>query len=394
MRKYLHDYDGMLEQEIARVKSAQISAKNRSLILKFYEYNLCRNISKARMIRHCTSLRLIAKRLKKDLNKLQRKDIEKLFLLMMKEKKSVASIETDKEILKCFFKWLNNGKQPACVKWFSCRGSKTEKKLPEDMLEQEDIKRLLKAALNKRDKAMIAVLWESGARVGEIGGLQIKNLAFDKFGCKIIVDGKTGIRPVRLVNSAPDLLEWINAHPNSSDQQAPVWVRKEQNVGEQLTHRYIMKMLKQTAKRAKINKPVNPHHFRHSRATYMAQHLTEAQMKEYFGWVQDSKMAARYVHLSGKQVDNAILRLHGLVNEDKAEDILKREPCPRCKEQNDVNNQYCQKCWLPLTQEAAQEVQEIEQKDQEAIIAVMELMQFAKGNPAVVKQVLTSLHGQ
>jgi len=110
----------------------------------------------------------------------------------------------------------------------------------------------------------------------------------------------------------------------------------------------------------------------------MAQHLTEAQMKEYFGWVQESKMAARYVHLSGKQVDDAILRLHGLVAEDRSEDILKREPCPRCKEVNDVNNKYCQKCWLPLTEDAARETHEIDRKDQDGIITVGKLLELVK----------------
>lgn len=37
-------------------------------------------------------------------------------------------------------------------------------------------------------------------------------------------------------------------------------------------------------------KPVNPHHFRHSRATYLANYLTEAQMCEWFGWVHGSRV--------------------------------------------------------------------------------------------------------
>ncbi|MFH1224211.1 MAG: site-specific integrase [Candidatus Diapherotrites archaeon] len=391
MRKYLHDYDKILEGETARVNNAQISEANRKILLEFNDYNLGRGLSKARISRNSISLRLIAKRLGKDLAGLTRGDVERLLIMLKKENKAVSSIETDKVVLKSFFKWLGNGETPECVKWYKCRASISAKKLPDDLLEQEEIKRMLKFALNKRDKALIAMLWDSGARIGEIGGLQIKNVAFDKFGCRIIVDGKTGMRRVMLVDSAPYLLEWINSHPNSQDREAPLWVAIEQNAGEQLTHRCIMKMLRRVAKRAKIKKPVNPHQFRHSRATYMSQFLTEAQMKEYFGWVQDSKMAARYVHLSGKQVDDAILRLHGLVDDDKKEDILKREPCPRCNEINDVNNKYCHKCWLPLTQQATQEVQEGEQKDQEGIVAIVKLLEIAGRNPALMKQAITAM---
>jgi hypothetical protein len=34
-------------------------------------------------------------------------------------------------------------------------------------------------------------------------------------------------------------------------------------------------------------------------------------MKEYLGWTQASEMAAVYVHLSGRDVDSALLKLAG-----------------------------------------------------------------------------------
>jgi hypothetical protein len=37
-------------------------------------------------------------------------------------------------------------------------------------------------------------------------------------------------------------------------------------------------------------------------------------MKEYLGWVGDSKMAATYVHLSGR---NALFKLNGIKTEDE-----------------------------------------------------------------------------
>jgi integrase/recombinase XerD len=39
-----------------------------------------------------------------------------------------------------------------------------------------------------------------------------------------------------------------------------------------------------------IKKAVNPHAFRHSRATFMAKHLKEPEMREFFGWGKDSEM--------------------------------------------------------------------------------------------------------
>jgi len=395
MRKKLHDFDRMLEGETRLVKNAEISKKNKKLILEHNDYNFSRGLSKARVIRNSVSLRLTAKRLKKDLDKFTRKDLEKLFLMLKKEGKADSSIETDKIVLKSFFKWLNNGEEADCTKWYKCGGSKKSKKLPEDLLNQEEVKVMIKAAHYKRDKAMIAVLWESGARIGEIGGMQIKNIAFDEFGCRILVDGKTGMRRIRLINAAPYLVEWLNSHPHSGDPEAPLWVSVEQNGGEQLTHRYIMKMLRSVAKRANVKKPVNPHNFRHSRATFMAQHLTEALMKEYFGWVQDSHMAARYIHLSGKQVDDAILKLHGLKKEEREDDVLKREPCPRCGNKNDPNNEICEKCWLPLKPSVQREVEKIKDLKEDSSIVLMQLLDLAKTlsqtNPHKVQEAFSAL---
>src|SRR3989344_1411189 len=393
MEKYLYDYDAKLAREMELLNSSGISHRNKELVLAFHKYNIMRDLSPARLVKYINSLKVVGRNIKKDFDLLGPKDYEEFIFGLKQAKKSTYTIASYKAVLKTFHKWINGGETYTdCVKWMKNFSSK-QKKLPDDMLVQEDVKNLLAHALNPRDKAFIAVIWESGARVSEVGTLQSKDVVFDEFGCKIMVTGKTGMRRVRLVNSAADLLDWLNKHPDNDGQNSWVWVNIETNRLEQMGHRYIMKMLKQTAKRAGIKKPVNPHNFRHSRATYMAQFLTEAQMKEYFGWTQDSKMAAQYVHLSGKQVDDAILRMHGLVKEDKLEDTLKRMPCPRCKELNDTNNKHCGKCWLPLTQQGAIEAEEKKEKDQKAMVAVMKLMEVVGNDPDKLLKTIQTIQG-
>jgi len=158
-------------------------------------------------------------------------------------------------------------------------------------------------------------------------------------------------------------------------------------------HQNILKILHHIRDRAGLKKPINPHHFRHSRATYMSQFLTEAQLKEYFGWVQESKMAAQYVHLSGKQVDDAILKMHGLIKEEMKEDILKKLVCPRCKEPNDVGNRFCGKCWLPLTQEAAIEAEQRQEKDQKAMVALMKVLEVFGNDPEKLAKTISTIQG-
>jgi len=75
-------------------------------------------------------------------------------------------------------------------------------------------------------------------------------------------------------------------------------------------------------------------------------------MKEVFGWVQSSKMAATYVHLSGRNIDNKILRIHGInVKEEDKEEELKPVECPRCQYVNSPVSRYCGRCGLILDEE-------------------------------------------
>ena len=122
---------------------------------------------------------------------------------------------------------------------------------------------------------------------------------------------------------------------------------------------YTRELLKKIAREAGVKKRIHPHLFRHSRATDLASHLTEAQMNQHFGWVQGSRMAAVYVHMSGREVDNALLELTGLKKDEKADKatILSANKCPRCSKVNASSAKYCVGCWLPLGTDVALEIE-------------------------------------
>jgi hypothetical protein len=122
--------------------------------------------------------------------------------------------------------------------------------------------------------------------------------------------GKTGARRLLIIESEPHVTQWLEEHPDPRPQR-PLWCKIDQgNPHEQIGYNYIrLRLLERAHKRAGIEKPVNPHHFRHSRATQLANWLTEAQLCGWFGWVQGSKVPARYVHLSGRDIDTAYLAL-------------------------------------------------------------------------------------
>lgn len=159
------------------------------------------------------------------------------------------------------------------------------------------------------------------------------------------------MRRVRLISSVPLLAAWLDLHPFRENPEAPLWCRLGTNGRyEPLNYPGMKAIIQRTAKRAGIRKRIYAHLFRHSRATDLAGKLTEAQLKEFFGWVQSSRQAATYVHLSGRDVDDALLRIYGLKKSEEADNAkqLKPKTCARCKSQNSYSSEFCNRCGMPV----------------------------------------------
>ena len=61
-------------------------------------------------------------------------------------------------------------------------------------------------------------------------------------------------------------------------------------------------------------------------------------------------MAATYVHLSGKDVDNAVLKANGILDE-KGDPLIPKltiKVCYKCHEKNEATAKYCNRCASPL----------------------------------------------
>ena len=245
---------------------------------------------------------------------------------------------------------------------------------------------MVDVADNLRDKTFVLVLYESGCRIGEILSLQLKHVQFDEYGAVLLVNGKTGQRRVRIILSAPKLNQWAENHPLKKNPDAPLWITIGTNSRNRVwIYGTAKDVLKKLAVKAGIKKRVYPHLFRHSRATHLANHLTEAQMKQYFGWVQGSDMASVYVHLSGRDVDNALFKLNGMeVSGEKREEELKALTCPRCKTRNSPDAKFCSNCGFCLDIKTAVQIDDLRAK---ADVLMSELVK----NPNVLSALLEGI---
>jgi len=349
----LYDYKGRLEHVIKIIGKAKTSQNNKQILLKYKDDYIANGLSIARAVRVSYDLLRLARLLDKDFDKADAEDMRKVMVKLEDEGISERTKYDFKVSVKRFYRWLRKSKTyPDEVEWIKPRFNERNRKLPKELLTEDDIKKLIQAADNPRDKAFVFTLYESGCRIGELLTLKIKNIDFDEYGAILLVNGKTGERRIRVISAANLITEWLNKHPLKKDPEALLWVSKDYKRND-LSYRRIRDVLDNLKKRAKISKKVNPHNFRHSRATFLANHLTEAQMKEFFGWVQSSEMASVYVHLSGRDVDDALLKTYGLENKKKEQSSeLKPIKCIRCEQVNPPTNDFCQKCGIALNREA------------------------------------------
>lgn len=354
MEQDVHNYRKRLEGCLRILHERKdISLQNKKDIVEFKDECFAQGLSFGRVARYMFDLKTLATWLGKDFRKATEADLKKLVVNLEQMHYKPSTKRDFKVTLRKFFRFLNKSNDvPPKLRWLKIENKINNRKLPEELLTEDEVRRLINAADNSRDKALVAALYESGCRIGEILFLKIKHVTFDDYGGFLMVNGKTGSRRVRIISSIPYLTSWLNEHPQKEDQEAPLWVKRRSNELIAMTYGATSNVLLKLRSKAKVSKPVNPHNFRHSRATYLANHLTEAQMKEYLGWVQASEMASIYVHLSGRDIDNAILKTYGLQaeNNGKQESILKPAVCQRCSESNPSTNKYCQRCGFPLNE--------------------------------------------
>lgn len=382
----VHDYERRLTLILKKIERSPICQSNKQLLLEFYNHTLTRGLSNARVIKYLCTLEIIARIMGKPLREASSSDIADFVREIECRDYSAWTKHDYKVIVKIFYRWLRKTSEyPEEVRWIKV-GVKKHSLLPEEVLTEDDVKRLMETAGNLRDKALIFVLYESGCRIGEVLSLRLRNVQFDEYGAVLIVSGKTGDRRVRIISSAPKLASWIENHPFKNDPKAPLWVSySTRNMNEPLSYAATKVMIQKVSRRADIKKRVYPHLFRHSRATFLANFLTEAQLKQFFGWVQGSDMASTYVHLSGRDVDNALFSLQGMKqNETKKETQLKVTLCPRCNEKNSPPSKFCMRCGAPLDMKTALKLDETRAKADK-------LMTMLVRDPEILEKLLAKI---
>ena len=144
------------------------------------------------------------------------------------------------------------------------KSPKAKNRLAERILSEEEVHKIINNALNLRDRTIIRLLYFAGLRVSELCALKWRDLKTRKEGGgQITVFGKGDKTRTVLVGAG--VWRDIQELKDNGKKDDPVFVSR---AGGHLCRSMVFHIVKNAAKRAKIEGNVSPHWLRHSHASH------------------------------------------------------------------------------------------------------------------------------
>jgi len=214
---------------------------------------------------------------------------------------------------------------------------------PAEVIPREEIIRLLAACSSRaptgiRNRALITVMYRGGLRISEVLNLMPRDVD-PRAGTITIMNGKGGKR--RVVGLDPEafaaLARWI-------DRREQLGINGRARLfstlrGEPLSAAYIRQALARLAKRAGIDRRVNPHALRHSFAAEMAREGMPMNLIQQALGHSSLGTTSRYLaHINPQEVIDAMRGREWGVGDDRRPDASLRtqvqRAAPRCTDED------------------------------------------------------------
>jgi integrase/recombinase XerC len=221
---------------------------------------------------------------------------------LMKNERARATVQRRLSAIKAFFRYretTSGAASPART----IRSPKNERRLP-SILQEDEVRRLIEFSTAAddstpatiRDRAIFETLYSSGLRVGELVGLNWRDID-EELGMVMVRAGKGNKdRLVPLGEPAIDALKnWKRAMPVAWEHNGPVITNLR---GGRLTTRSVEMILQKRIEAAGLTAGVTPHGLRHSFATHMLGNGADLRsIQEMLGHASLAT-TQRYTHVS------------------------------------------------------------------------------------------------
>ncbi|WP_298685089.1 tyrosine-type recombinase/integrase [uncultured Methanomethylovorans sp.] len=377
----VHAYDSGFIKAMTALEALATTDHNKTLVKAFVMSCKREGLAKSTITNYVNLLKRMIERLQEtgfcgDLDQLEQTSFD-VFIMHLEDvvKLSPGEVRNYKKVTKKFYGTLYEGDAPKWVRQIKLKSVETPVQ-PSDLPTQEEVDQMLAACTNPRDRALIAVLVDSGMRVGALASCRVKNVVSNEYGAMIYISTtsrskKTSApKGLPLTWSAGFLQQWIGVHPLRDNPEAPLWVTLDKNQ-EPLSYKTIRVTVKNIAKRAGIKRRIHTHLFRHKAITnWILEGFNEQTINHRAGWSKGStQMFKIYANFTDHEMNDAIYEKYGLKHEDKRHVTLKK--CPRCNNVLRPSDKFCSQCSLVLDRQALDEIKQYEDRLPEILQLVM-----------------------
>lgn len=370
----IHRYGERLKQQEELLAASRMQPSNKRLVADFL--NWCKvdpKIGDARLIRYVYCLRRIGELSDKPFKLMVEKDIAALLARLHELKSpkgtplSSGTLQEFRKAISKFWRWLYfdeyHGEAPPMIR--RMRGGAAQGRREPEIYSEEEIRQIIAAMTNARNRAFFSCLYDLQCRVGELLSRRTEHVRFtDEGDVQILIEAdKTKTRHWEtLFESVPAFTTWMRLHPLPDEPHAPLWTVLKVNArGERVvTHlRYgtARKLFLTACQRAGIRrgKPNRMHMFRKSKATHdLAAGVPITYIESRGSWSKGSRaLQDCYLAVIQKDKDNAYRRRYGMQANNGTQARRELRRCNRCQSVIDDESRYCPRCGFPIDGTAA-----------------------------------------
>ena len=229
----------------------------------------------------------------KDINHITQEEIQG-YLLYLVEQRQVSTSYQNQAINAIKFYYEKVLKGPRRI--YYIERPRKEKTLP-TVLSEDEVKRIIENITNLKHKCLIMTCYSGGLRISEV--LNLKPSDIDSKRMMIHVRGGKGKKD-RITLLSSRLLELLRKYYKLYKPGEYLFTGL---MGGQYSERSAQEVLKQSARRAGINKPVTLHTLRHSFATHLLENGTDLRYIQSLLGHSSPKTTQIYTHITTKGFD-------------------------------------------------------------------------------------------
>jgi len=323
------------------------------------------------VVGHLNRIRLAAERSARPLTKMERlNDVSSLKLHLEDEHGlSDGTIRNYMKAVRKFFEWRE-------ADWFdeiTIGASIDRKHDPDEEIDSEELGAMLDACGQfdsaARDKALIALLRDTGLRIGAVLSLQLKHVDVEGERATITINTDANVKDADgakpLTWSRGYLANWLDVHPRPDDPERAV-IHKTRQITDDgdgaLRQQYAGQRISLIAEEAGLDPDrIHAHLFRGTAISeWIRNGFSDQKIKHRVDWDEDTREMSTYSRVTDEEMNDAIFEDYDLANDDGEDSSPDLEQCPQCRTPLRGAERFCPGCAQPLESALADEVDKVD----------------------------------